>query len=178
MSVTSDREFAFPSEFREWARRAGYSVALEENRIVIFDVGGDIRYYVGAQSGDYVVTRADRSEAERFVLSARASVDVERYLTWALSVDARAAAGLSPVRLPFDKESVAPGYETVILNDGLAGLRRSTGEVRGARFADRFVHPAVQYSYYADADLADLRRSLEAPDGAPLFTRFVSRRAP
>ncbi|MGZ0067977.1 Imm61 family immunity protein [Microbacterium sp. Yaish 1] len=174
MSATSDREFAFSSEFREWARRAGYSVALEENRIVIFDVGGEIRYYVGAQSGDYVVTRADRSEAERFVLSARAFVDVERYLTRALSVDARAAAGLSPVKLPFDEESVAPGYETVTLADGLAGLTRSTGEVRGVRFADRFVHPAVQYSYYADADLADLRRSLEAPDGAPLFTRYVS----
>lgn len=75
------------------------------------------------------------------------------------------------IRIPFAAQDAAPGFAVGTFRDGLRGLRRENGDTVDVRFADTY--SAVQYTYYADADLADLRRSLETPDGAPLFTPYV-----
>lgn len=167
----------FSDDFTTWIAGAGYSAFSDDDRLVVANTGGEIRYYVASDRGGFTLTRAERAENEEFILEAGTLVQVERYLTMEVGIAVRSLAGYPRVRVPFAEEETAAGYGFVSFADGTEGLRRVGGDILNVRFRGEYVHPAVQFSYYADADPAVIRRSLGSSSGAPLFEGMVESRA-
>ncbi|MGZ0067975.1 Imm61 family immunity protein [Microbacterium arborescens] len=164
--------FQFTPSFIGWVS-AAYSVLVSGDRLVVTNDGGEIRDFVGRANQRFVLTHAERAEEEEFTLDTDSLDAIERYLTVQIGRELRDQAQMPRIRIPFAAQDAAPGFAVGTFRDGRKGLRRESGDTVDVRFADTY--SAVQYSYYADADLGDLRRSLETPDGAPLFTPFVGR---
>lgn len=165
---------SFSEPFEDWIADVDYSVFADGERVSVENTGGEIRYHVAWSEGRFVLTGAERAAPDEFILETGSMVHVERYLTAEFGWSRRARRDLPRILVPFGEAEAAPGFEFLKLGDGRTGLRRTSGTVVDVRFADSYVHPAVQFSYFADADLADLRQSWDSPDGAPLFSKFVA----
>lgn len=159
------------SSFTEWIAAAHYSVFFDNERVSVENSGGEIRYHVERAGERFIVRRAERSEADEFIVDAGSMTLVERYLTKMIGGSLRSRRDLPAIRIPSADSDIAAGYRFILYPDGRKGLRRNCGDLVDVHFRDTY--SAVQFSYYADADLAHLRRSYDAPDGAPLFMPFV-----
>jgi hypothetical protein len=162
--------------FEEWIGEAEWKLSADANRLTVANDGGEVRYYVGWDEYSFVLTRAERASDEKFVMSAGSLVDIERYLTARVGYELRQLRSDPWIWIPFDSSDVAAGFQLVQYGTATSGLKRVTGEVLDVRWRDSMVHPAVEFSYYADAEPADIRRSFDSPDGGPLFAEFVKER--
>jgi len=122
------------------------------------------------ESMDTLALSAELSEEfEAWAAGAGYEVFRERFLTAQLGIALRSHRGLPRVLFPFQPEDAAPGFRFQQLDQGWATLVRTDGKPIDATFADTSMHPAVRFSYFADADPADIRRSFADPPGSPLF---------
>ena len=161
-------------EFEEWAAGAGYEVFREwESTIVATRNGGEIRYTVSRTGDTFTVLRAERAEDDIPLMRTTRAIDVERYLTAQLGIAVRSRRELPRLSFPFQPEDAAPGFRFQDIAPGWATLVRADGNPIEATFADTSMHPAVRFSFYADADPADVRRSFTDPSGSPLFTQTL-----
>lgn len=157
-------------DFDAWAAEAGYEVFREADSTVVASAdGGEIRYTVAREGDTLTLFRAERGEDDVPQLRTSDPVDAERYLSAQLGIAVRSRRGLPRLSFPFEPEDTAPGFRFATLADGWATLIRSDGVAIAAALVDTSMHPAVRFSYYADADPADIRRSFAEPSGAPLF---------
>lgn len=171
ISITDD---FFSDGFSRWIKNAGYGVASEGDEISVTNQGGEIRYNINVRNDLFCLDRAERAEDPEFTLSSRGTSDIERYLSVQIGGDMRQLMGAPRILFPFREDEVAPGYRLISFKDGLSGLACSGGRALDVRFRDLdYVHPAVQYSYYADAALIDIRRSYSDRHGKPLFAGFL-----
>lgn len=156
--------------FETWAGRAGYAVTRQDDAIAVAtEPGGEIRYTIRRFDDEYHLSRAERAEPDQAEMVSTEPVDIERFLTVQLGIDLRAQADLPRLRLPVAVDRCAPGFVFAALDGGWATLLREENGPIAARFRDWSMHPAVRFSYYAEAELADLRSSLVAESGAPVF---------
>lgn len=156
--------------FEPWAGRVGYAVTREDDAVIVAtEPGGEIRFTVRRFGDEFHLSRAERAEAPQPEMVSTQPADIERFLTVQLGIDMRAAADLPRLRLPFAVDRCAPGFVFAETNSGWATLLREESGPIAARFRDWSMHLAVRYSYYAEAELADLRSSLVAESGAPVF---------
>ncbi|GAA3638890.1 necrotizing toxin immunity factor IFT [Microbacterium awajiense] len=156
--------------FEAWAGRAGYAVTREDDATTVAtEPGGEIRYTVRRFDDEFHLSRAERAEPPQPEMVSTQPADIERYLTVQLGIDLRAEADLPRLRLPFAIDRCAPGFVFAALDGGWATLLCEDRGPIAARFRDWSMHPAVRFSYYAEAELEDLRSSLVAESGAPVF---------
>ena len=141
--------------------------------IVATGKGGEIRYTVSRSDDTFTVARAERAEDDMDLMRTTRAIDVERFLTAQIGIPARSRRGLPRLLFPFQPEDAAPGFRFQQLDQGWATLVRTDGNPIDATFADTSMHPAVRFSYFADADPADIRRSFADPSGSPLFAQTL-----
>ena len=161
-------------EFEAWAAGVGYEVFREwESTIVATRSGGEIRYTVSRTGDTFTVLRAERAEDDIPLMRTTRAIDVERYLTAQLGIAVRSRGELPRLSFPFQPEDAAPGFRVQDIAPGWATLVRTDGNPIDATFADTSMHPAVRFSYFADADPAGIRRSFADPPGSPLFAQTL-----
>ena len=165
----------FTIEFSEWIGRLGYRIQVSGDAWMLTNFS-EMTYYVRAEEGRYVLHEQSRNDPPEFVMSASSVVDIERHLTTYFGFSVR-----SMLRLPYIFVGGRPGFSTVanaapefrleLLERSRVGLVDANGHVRCVFYgdlADRSCN-AVEFSWFADASLEDLRRSYLDPDGLPLF---------
>lgn len=165
----------FAPDFDAWLGRAGYSRSVQAGVTVIADEGGEIRYFLRCEAARWVLTTAQRAEEETVLAASEEKADAVRLVIEKVGGDLRAALDLPPIHLPYEVDDVAPGYTVEVLADGWAHLVELTGSRSPATFRHTDIpFDAVGFSWYAQADPAEMRAAFERPDAAPLFARFVA----
>jgi len=164
----------FDADFDAWLGRAGYARSSQAGATIVADGGGEIRYFLRFDGARWVLSTAQRAEDETVLAVSQEMVDVVRLVIEKVGGDLRVALDLPPIHLPYETDDVAPGYEVEVLAGGWAHLV----ELPGRRSPVTFRHAdipfdAVGFSWYAQADPAELRAAFERPDAEPLFARFV-----
>ncbi|MDJ0338529.1 Imm61 family immunity protein [Cryobacterium sp. PH31-O1] len=163
----------FSSAFRRWVDRAANTITFDsgESAVVIADGGGEIRFYVrGGGSDSFALTRAERSEAERFVMSSDDVTDIERALAVELAGNVRQREGLARLQVPGRVGEYAAGI-SAREEDGL--VRLLVGQRGPIRFVKRDpyrLQPDVQFSYFANASVTEIIESAGSISGGPLFS--------
>lgn len=166
----------FEPGFVEWIAGADYAVFDEQPGVaVVAKAHGEIRYEPRVTDDGFTLLRAERADEPEAVFRASEFVQIEKYLSAQIGIDLRSLRRLPMIRFPIDPKMTADGFSLVPVHGGWEELRHAaSGRTAGVQFPSSFIHPAVEYSYYADADPAAIRRSFTSSSGAPLFTRFVT----
>jgi len=164
---------AFSSSFRAWVDRAANTIdSSEDEAAVVADAGGEIRFYVRERDVDgFSLTRAERSEAERFIMSSQTLTDVERFLTVELAGDVRQREGLDRLHIPGRVGEYAAGTSGREV-DGMMSV--SVGQRPPIRFVKRDPYrpqPDVQFSHFAHASISEIVESALSASGGPLFSK-------
>lgn len=161
---------AFSSSFRAWVDRAANTIDSNGAAVVVADAGGEIRFYVREGGVDgFSLTRAERSEAERFIMSSQTLTDVERFLTVELAGGVRQREGLDRLHIPGHVGEYAAGISGREV-DGMMSV--SVGQRAPIRFVKRDPYrpqPDVQFSHFAHASISEIVESALNASGAPLF---------
>lgn len=163
----------FSVTFRGWVDRAANTIEYDsgDGAVVVADGGGEIRFYIRGGGGDaFALTRAERSEAERFVMSSGDLTDIERVVTVELAGNVRQRKGLAPLRIPGRVGEYAVGV-AAREEDGLVIL--TVGQRGPIQFVKRGAYrlqPDVQFSYFAEASVAEIIESALSLSGGPLFS--------
>ncbi|MCL2455858.1 MAG: TNT antitoxin family protein [Micrococcales bacterium] len=155
----------YSPEFIEYAKSAGYKPYETDGEWSLENSGGETRIYLRQNSGMFVLTRADRAESESYIMSAPDATDIERYLTIRMGSSIRSSRRLGFIFTPWNVTDLAPGWVAVV---GLDGRWRLTGPDKCDR-AVFYDDAAVEFSWFSNVSLADIRSSYLDPDGAPLF---------
>ena len=167
-------EELFDADFDAWLGRAGYARSSQAGATIVADGGGEIRYFLRFDGARWVLTTAQRAEDETVLAASEEMADVVRLLIEKVGGDLRAALDLPPIHLPYEVDDVAPGYEVEVLAGGWARLVEHPGRRLSVTFRHTDIpFDAVGFSWYAQADPAELRAAFERPDAEPLFARFV-----
>ncbi|KHK95166.1 hypothetical protein LK09_19865 [Microbacterium mangrovi] len=161
-------------DFSAWAAGAGYAIFHAPGSVTIANDGGEIRFTITAADRTIALERAERAEEPRLLMTSPEMNAIERMLIDYVGDDLRSTRNLGHVFFPFDWRECAPGYAVIDFGDRWTGLSR-LGRPMDLRIRDRdYLHPAVMYSYIADADPVALMQSYSDPVGAPLLRNFVS----
>lgn len=56
--MTLSERMNFSSPFVGWVAKLNYSVSSNDDRLVVANTGGEIRYYIGETDGRFVLTNA------------------------------------------------------------------------------------------------------------------------
>ena len=164
----------FDADFDAWLGRAGYGRSSQAGATIVADGGGEIRYFLRFDGARWVLSTAQRAEDETVLAVSQEMVDVVRLVIEKVGGDLRVALDLPPIHLPYETDDVAPGYEVEVLAGGWARLVELTGRRSPVTFRHTDIpFDAVGFSWYAEADPAELRAAFERLDAEPLFARFV-----
>lgn len=163
-------------DLQAWIRQAGLDMMqgseTKDGRTLIWNKGGEVRYFIELADGWYVMTSSDRMAAENFSFAGASMRIMEKYLYGAFGGSVR-DKDLPQIRRPFQPEELRPGYSIEKLF--FAGRERSTLIDRaGARLAIAAIDRLVMLSHYLDVSVETIKTSFEAPDGKPLFTLWSS----
>ncbi|QUR67918.1 TNT antitoxin family protein [Mycobacterium spongiae] len=162
------------NEVQDWIRLAGLSVTqgsqTDDGRPIIWNKGGEIRYFVGVTDGYFVLTSSHRMGAENLHLAAVSTAILERYLVGHFGGSVRKSCGLQRVRKPFYRDELKSTYHLGAIN--FSGreedaLMESTGSVLAIAAVDRL----VELSHYIDVTIDTIKDSFLDPEGRPLFAQ-------
>lgn len=162
-----------------WAEQAGYFVterSSEDGRAILWNSGGEIRYFIGGDAGDWiVVTSSERMGEEQFELASRLPGLVERKLIATFGRLVRSRSGLERLSRSLSADDLAPGYSTGV--QSFWGKVRRTlidpeGDVIAVVSGGELVGTvnAVELSVFASSTVDAISRSLMDPSGKPLFS--------
>ncbi|MDN4480279.1 Imm61 family immunity protein [Demequina muriae] len=158
-----------------WAAQAGYRRLVDDSSVVIADEGGEIRFYVRNEDGQWMLSRAERAEDETVLMVATELPDIERHLAEQIGWDVRSQLGLAQILLPYEIDDLADGYRINEVGDGWAELVDSTTGHAVACFLHTSVpYRAVRFSWYADTPPETLRTWFTDPRGGPRLQRFLA----
>ncbi|TFD61598.1 hypothetical protein E3T39_06040 [Cryobacterium suzukii] len=165
----------FSPLFRSWVDRAANTIEYDSDdaAVVIADGGGEIRFYIRGGDGDaFALTRAERSEVERFVMSSGDLTDIERVLSVELGGYVREREGLAGLHIPGRVGEYAVGV-AAREEDGLVSLLvGQRGPIRFVKLGPYRLQPDVQFSYFADASVTEIIESAASLSGGPLFSTW------
>jgi Immunity protein 61 len=160
------------SGLQAWVRLAGLDMIqgskTNDGRTIIWNSGGEVRYFIDVIDGWYVITTSDRMGPETYQFAAASMPVIEKYLYGAFGGSVR-SDDLPYLRVPFERDELPPGYS--IGKQVFAGRERHTlidrtGKVVAITAVDRL----VELSHYLDTSIDVIKNSYIAPDGKPLFT--------
>jgi Immunity protein 61 len=167
------RSVDLSTDLRDWIRFAGLDLLqgsqTADGRTVIWNKGGEIRYFIDFVDGYYVITSSDRMDTEKFHFGTVTAVLLEKYLCGHFGGSVRRVRGLQRVRKPFSLEELAQGCtigKRTFAERERATLIDSTGTVVAIGAVDRL----VELSHYLDVTVVSIEDSFLDPEGAPLFT--------
>jgi hypothetical protein len=170
---------AIASRIVEWAAplQLGYVMDNTGDIALLFTPGGETRWYLRTNSGEFFVGSAQRSAEEFFEIATTTEDDAERYLLNAIGPSLRAellpqAPRVAPqVRL----DEMTESFTLTAAGDGTPhGILRENGQYR-ARFSSYTTAMyAVRFSQYANAPLEDIRASYADQFGKPVFSVDVT----
>jgi hypothetical protein len=160
-------------DLQAWIRLSGLDMIqgsqTDDGRTVIWNTGGEVRYFIDVVDGWYVITSSDRMGAETYEFAAESMPIIEIYLYGKFGGSVRSYRNLPHIRTPFHRDELRPGYS--IGKQVFAGRERHTlidraGRVLAITATDRL----VELSHYLDVTVDVIKNSYLAPDGKPLFT--------
>jgi hypothetical protein len=161
------------ADLQAWVRLAGLDMIqgsqTDDGRTVIWNTGGEVRYFIDVVDGWYVITTSDRLGPETYEFAAESMPIIEKYLYGVFGDSVRQDENLPYIRSPFHPEELRPGYS--IGKQAFAGRERHTliddaGKVIAITAVDRL----VELSHFLDVTVDVIKNSYLAPDGKPLFT--------
>lgn len=165
----------FSKELLSWAKVAGYaltpaSITGDGRAIFWTDPGGEIRYFIAANQGGWlVVTSSERMGSEQFEVGVQSIFVLERYLFGQFGIDVRSKCRLPRVVKPHRVEEVYPGFGIEAMEfEGVT--RDSLVDPGGNTLAIGDVYDMVLVSHYLNSTVAQIEESFHRPDGRPLFT--------
>ncbi|WP_082958063.1 TNT antitoxin family protein [Mycobacterium alsense] len=158
-------------DLQAWLRLAGLDLIqgsrTADGRAVIWNKGGEVRYFIGVIEGWYVITSSDRMGPETYSFAADSMSVLEKYLYGAFGGSVRSDE-LPSIRTPFERNELRPNYS--IGEKSFAGRDRHTLIDRsGKTVAIGAIDRLVELSHYLDAPVETIKSSFLAPDGKPLF---------
>ena len=164
------------TDLQDWIRLAGLDLIqgsrTHDGRTIIWNKGGEIRYFIDVVDGYYVITTSDRMGAENFHFGALTLTLVERYLYGRFGGSVRKLRGLQRVQKPFMRDELKQGYsfgEIFFAARERDTLIDPTGSMIAIAADDRL----VEFSHYVDVPVDTIKGSFLAPDGNPLFTALI-----
>ncbi|ORB73611.1 TNT antitoxin family protein [Mycobacterium scrofulaceum] len=158
-------------DLQRWIRLAGLGMVqgsqAHDGRTIIWNTGGEVRYFIGINDGWYVVTSSDRMGPEAYDFAGRTMPVVEKYLYGLFGGSARGER-LPRLKIPFRRDELRPGYS--IGKRPFAGRERHTLiDQPGMVVAIAGVEDLVELSHYLDATGKMIEDTYLSPDGKPLF---------
>jgi Immunity protein 61 len=159
-------------DLQAWLRLAGLDMIqgsqTDDHRTVIWNKGGESRYFIGVVDGWYIITSSDRMGPETYSFAAESMPVIEKYLYGQFGGSVR-SDDLPYIKAPFQRDELRPGYS--IGKQVFAGRERHTlidrtGKVVAIAAVDRL----VELSHFLDASVDVIKSSYLALDGKPLFT--------
>jgi Immunity protein 61 len=158
-------------DLQRWVHLAGLDMLqgtqTNDGRTIIWNKGGEVRYFIGITDGWYVITSSDRMGPETYDFAGRTMPIVEKYLYGLFGGSVR-DSDLPRLRTPFRRDQLRAGYS--IGKQTFAGRERhrlidqSDGVVAIAGVED-----LVELSHYLDATREAIENSYLAADGKPLL---------
>ncbi|BBY01274.1 TNT antitoxin family protein [Mycobacterium seoulense] len=156
---------------QRWVRLAGLEMLqgtqTNDGRTIIWNTGGEVRYFIGVVDEWYVITSSDRMGPEAFEFAGRTMSVVEKYLYGLFGLSVR-GENLPSIRIPFRRDELRAGYSIGVLT--FAGRERHTLiDERGVEVAIAGVEDLVELSHYINATEKMVEESYLAADGKPIF---------
>lgn len=165
-----------PADLQDWIRSAGMDLVQgsrsHDGRTVIWNKGGEIRYFIDVVDSYCVITSSDRMGDEIFHFGAPTMSLIEKYLYGYFGGAVRKHSGFRRVKKPFTRDELKQGYTLGIVV--FAGRERDAlmdpaGSIIAIAADDRL----VEFSHYVDVPFNTIKGSFLAPDGKPLFVALV-----
>lgn len=158
-------------ELQRWIRLAGFEVVqgtqAKDGRTVIWNKGGEVRYFIGALDGWYVLTSSDRMGPEAYEFAGLTMPVIEKHL-YGLFGGLVRSRGLPRLRIPFQRDRLRPGYS--IGKQTFAGRERHTLiDHTDKVVAIAGVEDLVELSHYLDASGEAIEESYLSVDGKPIL---------
>ncbi len=171
-------EIGLTAAFERWADRARFQItepSSTDGRAIVWDGGGEIRYFLGKDvDGWIVVTKSVRMADEHFELASVHPALVERWFVAAFGRNLRLLHRSPRLSLPM-AEKLAAGYS--IGKQELWGRNRCTlvdpqGQMIAAVGGDELVGTMkVAYlSVLASNTVEAIEQSFSDPEGKPVFS--------
>jgi hypothetical protein len=159
-------------DLQAWLRLAGLDMIqgsqTEDGRTIIWNKGGEVRWFIDVIDDWYVITSSDRMGPETYDIAAVSLPVIEKYLYGTFGGSTR-SDDLPDIRAPFQRNELRPGYS--IGEQAFAGRQRHTLIDRtGTVVAITAVDRLVELSHFLDVPIETIKNSYLAPDGKPLFT--------
>lgn len=156
----------------EWIRLAGMNLIqgaqTDDGRTIIWNKGGERRYFISAENEFYVITSSDRIGSETFHFGATTMGLVEKYLYAHFGGSVRKSRGLQRVKKPFSRDDLKEGFrlsEAVFAGREQDALIDPNGSLVAIAAEDRL----VELSHYFNVSIDTIKESFAHPDGKPLF---------
>jgi hypothetical protein len=139
----------------------------DDGRTIIWNKGGEVRWFIDVIDNWYVITSSDRMGPETYDFAAVSLPVIEKYLYGTFGGSTR-SDDLPDIRAPFQRDELRPGYS--IGEKAFAGRRRHTLIDRtGKVVAIAGIEDLVELSHYLDVPVDIIKDSYLAPNGKPLF---------
>jgi hypothetical protein len=161
------------AEFLRLLEQVGYTASRDSDAWWIANEGGELRYAIRITDGEAELSFAERDDPARILLVSTDFDDALRLVAQLIGEAYRASEDLRPVDLPFTWDDVAPGYRVTEPRNGWVTLESTDGKGRVYLMDREIVHPAIEFSYVADAEPTSVIRSYISPDGSPVLTDYV-----
>jgi hypothetical protein len=164
-------------DLQHWLRMGGLQLTqgsqTSDGRALLWNKGGERRYFIGPIENYYLITSSDRMGEEHFHLAALSSGLLEKYLYGHFGGSVRKSRGLPRVRKPFMRNEIKQGYTINTITFG--GEERDTlidpaGAILAVAADDRL----VELSHYVEVSTDAIKDSFLDPDGEPLFSPLLS----
>lgn len=160
------------TDLEQWLHLAGLDMIqgsqTNDARTIIWNKGGEVRYFIEFTDDWYVINSSDRMGPEAFDFAAKSMPVIEKYLYGSFGGSIR-GRDLPYIRAPFQRDELRPGYN--IGKQMFAGRERHVLVGRdGTALAIAGVEDLVELSHYLDTTVETIKDSYRAPDGKPLFT--------
>ncbi len=161
------------TDLQDWIRDSGMYMRqgsqAHDGRTVLWNKGGEVRYFIELLDGWYVITSSDRMSEETYEFAATSMTVIENYLFGYFGGSVRSAGRLPRIRKPFERDELRPEYSLGKML--FAGRERSTlVDLTGTVIAIAGVEDLVELSHYLTVTVDAIKSSFLSPDGKPLFS--------
>ncbi|MGV7360482.1 MULTISPECIES: Imm61 family immunity protein [Mycobacterium] len=166
------------ADLNNWIRSAGLDTIqgsrTDDGRTIIWNKGGEVRYFVSFVDGYYVMTSSNRMGPESFHICTPTLVMLEKYLYGRFGNSIRKQKGLGWVRKPSSIDELQQGYmlgKEFFSDRERDALLDESGTVLAIGQVDRL----VELSHYVDIPPSVIKDSFSEPQGKPLFSQIEER---
>jgi hypothetical protein len=160
------------ADLQDWIHASGLELTqgsqTSDGRTVLWNKGGEVRYFINLVDGWYVVTSSDRMSAEGFEFAGSSMLIIEKYFYGDRGWTIRRAKGLPRIQRPCETEQLQPGYSIDRMDFGDRERPVLIGPDK-VRVAIAGVADLVELSTYVDTPVDAIKDSFLDPQGNPLF---------